>query len=166
MGRQFTLLLGPADQEAFDVVLKNVGALAILNGTPASPKPERLSTTVIANYGLEPLRVLLAREEDVDALVFEPIKGRSEFSCSPESAPIVEFDRCFCSSAVMRPGRLYFVNRHYNEDGELIEKSADCLKWTDTLFRKAKASLTRIEDDVYAGPDAIRLKSTIPISRF
>jgi hypothetical protein len=157
-GRQLNFFLGPSDQEHFEQALQAAGPLVIFKSRSPSAAPETLTTTVIARFGEEHLRVLLARPDDLREVRFEPIKGRADYSCNPTYSPIIEFDRCYVSDGLIRPGRLYYIPKYYDEDGKLVPKPALFLKWAEDVFSAARASLREIEGDLFAGAEALELR--------
>ena len=166
-GCQVNFYLGPSDQEPFEGALRKAGEIVVLKYLSSSAAPECQRGTVISRMGEEPLRVLLARPEDVDAIRFEPVRGRQEYSCSSSAAPIIEFDRCFVSGDFIRRGRLYYLPRHYDAAAKPLVKPAAFLSWARRLLKRARASLQMIEHNDYAGPDALRLREAgVPFEAF
>jgi hypothetical protein len=159
-GRQINFFIGPSDQEPFERALRRAGDFAVLRSRSFSPVPEIQGTTVLTRYGEESLRVLLARPEDIDSIRYEPITARAEYSCSPEFAPILEFDRCYVSDDLIRAGRLYYIPKYYDSAGKLVAKSTAFLKWADQLLKAAQAALQEIESDFYAGRAALKLRAS------
>src|SRR5256885_1695908 len=114
MGRQITICLGRSDQQPFEDALRAAAEFAIVTARPDSPEPELLSTTVVREFGKEPLRVLLARPSDLSTISFSKIPGRAEYSYDQIVAPTIEFDRTFIGDGFIRPGRLYYIPRYYD----------------------------------------------------
>lgn len=159
LGRQFSFFLGPGDQAPFEQALRSAGSMVILKARSASSVPEQLNTTVIARFGEEDLHVLLARNSDVETITFRPVRGRPEYSGNPTTEPFVEFSRCYVSTDIIRPGRLFYIPKYPGDDGQVIVKPAAFTEWADRLLQAAKASLTKIDSNFYAGADAIRLRT-------
>ncbi|MFN9357205.1 MAG: hypothetical protein ACK6A4_10370, partial [Alphaproteobacteria bacterium] len=64
-GRQVNFFLGPSDQVPFEMALRGVGDLVILESRSRTAEPETRQTTEIVSFGKEPLRVILARPADL-----------------------------------------------------------------------------------------------------
>ena len=89
---------------------------------------------------------------------FRPIKGRGEFSCDPTFAPVIEFSRCYATDRFIRAGRLYRVDKYWDENKQLVSKPDAFIDWGDRLYKLAKASLTKVEQGCYAGAEALELR--------
>ena len=159
-GRQQSFFLAPSEQAAFELKLREAGDMSVLMARSSTPLPITIASTVIAQFGKERLRVLLARTEDVDEVVFVPVAGRREYSCDPTSSPVVEFDRCYAADDFIRSGRLYFIPRYYGPDGNLISKNQNFLDWASAMMRAARRYLHEVDHDVFAGPEAVALRAS------
>jgi hypothetical protein len=156
-GRQLNFYLAPGDQAPFEDALRTAVDFVVLKSRSHSPLPEFLTTVVVTHFGSEPLRVLLAPPNEISAVSFQPIRGRTEFSCDPTLAPIIEFDRSYVGKDFIRLGRLYYVPRYLDAGRRPVSKSSGFLDWANRLMRAAKASLHEIERDTYAGSEAVAL---------
>lgn len=158
-GRQVNFFLGPSDQVPFERALRSVGDLVILESRSQTWEPEIRSTTELVNFGMEPLRVLLARPSDLAKIRFRLIEGRASFSCDPMFMPIVEFDRCYVSDLLIRRGRLFFVSKYHDDHKQVVSKSEAFVGWADGLMAAAKKALKKIENNFYAGDGALKMRS-------
>lgn len=66
--------------------------------------------------GDEWIRLLVARRADLPQIEFTPIPGRSDFTYGINKLPVIEFDRCYATDRFIRAGRLYRVDKHWNEN--------------------------------------------------
>ena len=157
-GKQFSFFLGFADQIKFEEALRSSGDIAFLKFWPKSIRPEELSTSQVLTMGQDVLQVLIARRDDISQIEFLPIKGREAFSCDPTFAPVVEFGRCYVTDRYIRAGRLYRVDKYWDDNRQLIDKPIAFIDWADQLYKLAKASLTKVEQGCYAGAEALELR--------
>lgn len=158
-GRQVNFFLGPSDQVPFEMALRGVGDLVILESRSRTAEPETRQTTEIVCFGKEPLRVILARPVDLANLTYRLIEGRGNFASDSIFMPIVEFDRCYVSEHLIRPGRLYFLPQYYDDSRQLVAKSDAFVRWANGLIAAAKKALTKIEHNFYAGAGALQMRS-------
>lgn len=158
IGKQFSFYLGPSDQIGFEEAIRASGEIAFLLNWPHSQSPQQLPTSRVLAMGKEALRLLIARTVDQPQIEFRPIKGRDDFSCSTTFSPVIEFDRCYVTDRFIRAGRLYRVDRYWNEHNHRESKPAAFTAWADRLYRLAKKSLVKVEHGYYAGAEAIELR--------
>lgn len=156
--KHFTFFLGQNDQAEFEQALRTSGEIAFLKVWPNSPGAEELPTSVVSVMGKDILNLWIVRREDVGGIEFTPIRVRDVFSCDPIFEPVVEFGRCYATERFIRPGRLYKVNKYWNESRNLVRKSRAFVSWSDRLYGLAKESLTKIERGCYAGAEALALR--------
>jgi hypothetical protein len=157
-GRQFSFFLGPQDQLPFEEALLATGQVVFLKDRPRSATPEEQESSVISRFGEEWLQLLIARRGDLKDISFNPIKNRGDFSCDITLDPVVQFSRCYIDSKIISAGRLYRIDKYYNENGILTSKSTEFIKWADLLFKNGKKILHRIEQGFYAGTEALTLR--------
>lgn len=108
-------------------------------------------------YGVDVLRVLIARWQDLNKLEYTLIPARSEFFCSPIENPIIEFGRPYVTKEFIRAGRLYFIPSYWGESSK-ITKPPDFIEWADSIIGLAKRTLKRIPEKGYAGHEALQLQ--------
>lgn len=157
-GRQFTFFLAPADQVAFEAVLRSVGDIAFLEVRPQCPEAIEVPNSIIRAMGEEDISLLIARRVDMSQILFTPIRGRSDFTYDVNKVPVIEFDRCYATSRFIRAGRLYRVDKYWDENRQLVSKPPEFIDWADRLYKLAKASLTKVEQGCYAGTEALELR--------
>lgn len=156
LGRQLVFFLGPNDQVQLDVALRAAGA-KFLPSRPSTPMPSPIDTTVVANFGTDRLRVLLARACDI--VTYVPVKGRSEYACDPIKEPVIEYDRSYVSETLIRSGRLFFVPAYPDAAGTRVNKNSEFVAWADGILRATRRRLHRIGPSLYAGNQALQLKN-------
>lgn len=157
-GRQFSIFLSGSDQARFEEALKASGEIAFINVWPEFPRATELTTSVVSRMGGETLKILIIRREDMHRVEFLPIRGREEYSCDPTFAPVIEFSRCYETDRFIRAGRLYRVDKYWDENKQLVSKPQAFIDWADRLYKLAKGSLTKVEQGCYAGAEALELR--------
>lgn len=157
-GRQFGFFLSGSDQVRFEEALRASGEIAFIEVWPKAPRAVELATSVISKMGEDTLKILITRREDMRHVEFRPIRGREVYSCDPTFAPIVEFSRCYVTDRFIRAGRLYRVDKYWDENKQLVSKPDAFIDWADRLYKLAKASLTKVEQGCYAGAEALELR--------
>lgn len=150
---QLNFFLGPEDQEILEKCFIECGEFMIMRPRNISSLCV-LSTTIIIDFGKSELRVLLARKADLEYIKFRPVQTTGMNSANDISNPVIEYDRCYVGDNFIRRGRLYFVAKYFDEDGELIRKPADYLRWAKCILRKVKSKLLHQGNGVYLGPEA------------
>lgn len=158
MGTQFSFFLAPADQLPFELALTASGDIAFLRDVSHSSTPEEANTSKVLAMGKERLDLWIARRQDLPDLRFNAVGARDEYSCDSTFAPVVEFGRCYVTDKFIRAGRLYRVDKFWNENSELVSKPDSFVEWAERLYKLAKASLTKVEQGCYAGAEAVKLR--------
>jgi hypothetical protein len=159
-GRQFSFFLGPADQLPFERAIRASGDVVFLKSWPRTSRPEIIADSVVTAPGKEILPILIARKEDIGKIVFTPVRGRDVFSCDAHTQPVIEFSRCYITDRFIRAGRLYRVDKYWGCDGTLATKSPEFVEWGERLYSLARRSLTRVEQGLFAGAEALKLRQT------
>lgn len=157
-GKQFTFFLASSDQIVFEEALRASGDIAFLPDVSKSERPEELLTSRVLAMGRERLDLWIARRTDLFGITFKPIGTRDEYSCDPTFAPVIEFGRCYVTDRFIRAGRLYRVDKYWNERSQRVSKPVGFIEWADRLYKLAKASLTKVEQGCYAGAEALELR--------
>jgi hypothetical protein len=109
--------------------------------------------------GEEILSILIARRVDIPEIDFRPVPGRDVFSCDPEISPVIEFGRCYQTKRFIRAGRFYRIDEYWDAQN-LRNKPRAFIDWGERLFSIAKASLTKVEQGCFAGPEAVAMRQS------
>lgn len=154
MGRQFSFFLGPDDRAPFEDVIRKDGATVFFDYRPFEPRVIKLNGLSRTEF-----RTLLARPEDLDQISFYPVRNQNFFTADCITQSLIECDASFePMDGFLVEGRLYLQSTYWNQDGEKVMKPDDFLKWAESLFRRTKKSLTRVDQWFYAGEHALRLR--------
>jgi hypothetical protein len=157
LGRQSDLIVTNQDLATLDVMLRARGDVQFLS-----------SRTNEGRNALLPLKSLPVAPEDsgvrqicyLGPTAWKPhvvIKPASDIKVyvRPENSDVVELWRPYASDGSIRPGRVFYTPRYW--DGELVEKSAEFVKWAERLVRAIRKSLTHDKAlGAYVGEDAAR----------
>lgn len=155
MGRQFSFFLGPEDREPFRQSLLQSPDIVFLDDQPLINKPE-----VLLGLSETSFRTLLFRKADLNEISFNPVPSQPYFVSDSYTSNIIECDEVTAPyNNFLIEGRLYYNAWYYDESGYKVEKSDAFLKWAESLFRRTKKSLTKVDLWFYAGEDALKLRS-------
>jgi hypothetical protein len=157
-GKQVRLFLTKNDLAEFEKALRlAVPAVMFLRDHFRAAQPEVLPTISELEYGVDVLRVLIVRWQDLNKLEYTHIPARKEFFCSPIENPIIEFNRPYVTKEFIRAGRLYFIPSYWGESSK-IAKPPEFVEWADSIIRLARRTLKRVSDKGYAGREALQLQ--------
>lgn len=157
MGRQINFHLGPGDQAGFEVALRKAGDVVFLRDWPVEAVAQEVSNTTREDQ--DHLRLIVTRRDWLSELTYLPIQAQKKWTLDTLRDPIVEFDRCFCTERLIRPGRLYRVDRYWDNNDQLFYKPQEFARWAENLFRHAREFLLKTESFYYAGPQAAKMRS-------
>lgn len=151
--QQLNFFLGPQDQELLEECFILCGDFIIIR--PRSIKLLCvLETTIISDFAKSELRVLLAQKADMKDIKLHRLKNTQMESANIISNPIIEYDRCYVGDKFIRRGRLYFVEKYFDEFGVLIRKPDSYVQWAKCIFREVRSKLFHHGNGMYAGPEA------------
>lgn len=156
--RQLNFYISISDQLLFEQAIKSCGVFYALKSRSTSPRGVILRDTLIASFGREPLRIILATRKDYKNIRYSQVGADSEFSADVVYMPVIEFDRCYVGDNYIRRGRLYVFFEHYDASGNVVPKAPDFVKWAQCVFSSIKRVLIRMPDGRYAGAGAISLR--------
>jgi hypothetical protein len=150
---QLNCYLLPSDLERLETALRQAVPLEIASGFDKDGTIRSLSTLVVDQMGLTPLRVYLVPEwlSPASERLSEAVRGGTHVDIT--EVPAVEFDRCYSDATLIRRGRLYAV-RHQTPDPVHAAFDERVNRWLTSLFKAAREALIRQPDGTYIGPDA------------
>ncbi|MDP4202817.1 MAG: hypothetical protein Q8861_08990 [Bacteroidota bacterium] len=165
MGRQINFFLNVDDQKDFDDFLRTFDDVCFLSYFNESNTPTIIDDTIIRDQLKEGHRVYLVRKQDLENIKFEFIEKSNCWLIADLPSPVLHFDRCVSHNNELRNGRLYFEPK-YVENLQLVEKSVDFIKWSDSIISKArryfkqykvKYESSSYEYTAYFGVNALKL---------
>jgi hypothetical protein len=133
MGRQVNFYQHPEDLRAFEAMLRKRADILILRHAWRSAAPEVEPDLVASlpsdSQGRDARIVLIARPEDMAALVVTHREKLGYWTTDIRNSPVIEFTRCVLGAGSISPGRLYFVDNG---------KTTEFIKLAESLFRWIK----------------------------
>lgn len=157
--RQLNFFLSPSDQKFVEEAISSCGPFAIFDSRSSSSHPQKRADMRVAEFGKEPLRILISQSMYESEIMLTRIRGSNEYSASVLKMPIIEFDRCFLGDKFIRRGRVYAVMEYYDENGDLVKKPKAFAHWIKCVFGEIKDSLTQTADGKYVGEEALSLNA-------
>ena len=158
MGSQINFFLGPNDlADLFDVLTQS-NDIVILSDESDSELPQE-APRVVPIYGVDRLRVLIARRTEMASLRLKPVGKTGRYTARTQDANLVEFDRPYVSQGYIRAGRLYRTDSIWQSDGSAYSKGEEWKKWASKLFSRCRKSLEKVGDTgFYAGKEALGMR--------
>lgn len=153
MGRQLNFYMHPDDLAAFQCDVERRHAV-VLASRATSPSSVRLPTVLVTKYGVEPLCIYLAREEDLHLVRHDEIGESRDYAIDSLRSPVIEFSRCYFGDGVIRRGRLWFSTGYFENGGERRNQPEEFVRWASGWLRSLRRQYLRLKDGDFAGPEA------------
>lgn len=153
MGHQVNFYLDPSDTTAVEHVLRSLGPFYVLHSRSPAPEPRVFESLNVEENGQPWLFLYLVRPEDLHAVVTTHVPAQGYWSVDVLDSPVVEFDRCFFDGAILRRGRLYYVDGFYDARQQWQDKPESFRTWAKAVLAKTKKMLKRRNSD-YIGSGA------------
>jgi hypothetical protein len=111
MGRQVNFFLLPNDFADLQVAIESAGPVRFLQDRTKTQQLRKLNSLVIPpdEMGKTGLRVYATRPNDVDQIKLRWIEQQNHWIVDSLDSPVVEIDRCYYDSHLIRRGRVYFA---------------------------------------------------------
>jgi hypothetical protein len=145
MGRQINYYMTSEDHAAFEERLRRAGDFVAIRSRSNKPGPQ----AVDLSSALNTIFLYLVRSHDLPAVIAEEIPARGEFSVSGLYSPVVEYMRCYQGDGFIRPGRLYFREGYFDQDGRWVTKNDAFIAWARRLLRQARSFLAGRRSSFY-----------------
>jgi hypothetical protein len=158
--RQINFFLTPRDQEELEAAFNQINSFVVLGDRVESGKPFKLNDMKIIDMKNDFLWIVLVKETDINYIILDTIYNQTYKTINIDKSPVVEFHRCRYIDNMIHRGRMYVVNSFY--DGNFLrKKESNFLKWSSSLFRVARKTLTKNGDSLfYYGKEASRLRES------
>ena len=150
MGQQVNFVATAADFAELHQRLGKRESMLLLSSRSPSSAPQVLT----AFDDRAPLYYFV-REPDVGAVVTAHVRAGDYWGIDVERSPVVEVHRSASPDGSPGPGRIYYTDGWYGDDGAWIEKPAKFQSWARGSISATRKMLTR-RDGEYVGPDALR----------
>jgi hypothetical protein len=161
---QVNFYLTPDEQPWLDELLGSSGPIRIVMGMSNAFRPQFSSTTVLHSPGDEDLKIHLVREQDIELLHTREVPNQREWFVDVLRSPVVECLRCFTDGKILRRGRLYFIEDYYDDNGRLVKKHAEYLKWARGLIRKVRRGMRKRDDGDYMSQGVVEADSSLRLT--
>jgi hypothetical protein len=153
MGRQLNFYMHPDDLAAFQSDVERRHAV-VLASRATSPTPLKLPTVLVAEYGVDPLCIFLARDQDLDLVRHVEILGSRDYAIDSLRSPVIEFSRCYFGDRVIRRGRLWFSTGYFGSGGDRRNQPEEFVRWASGWLRSLRRQYVQLKDGNFAGPAA------------
>lgn len=147
MGHQVNFYLDPQDMVSLEQTIRTLGPLLVLHSRSPASEPKVLESASIEENGQPWLFVLLVRPEDLQAVVTRHVPAQGYWTVDVSKSPVIEFNRCFFDSRILRRGRLYYVDGYYNANQTWEEKADTFRIWAKAVLTKTKKALKKHNTD-------------------
>ncbi len=134
MGKQINFYLLPSDLDKLEGKLKEACPLIILHSKSSSSSPRELPNLNLTGNNHRWLFYYFIRPEDIGSLVINFVPKQNYWVIDVLRSPIIEFTSCFYDDQILRRGRIYYTDKFYGENDEVIEKPENFKKMGTTSF--------------------------------
>ena len=153
MGHQVNFYLTPPDVAALEEALRNIEPMIVLHSRSNAPEPRVLNNLNLAEDGKTWLFFYLVRASDLTDVEMCHVPEQGYWSIDVIKSPVVQFNRCFLDDKILRRGRVYYVEKFYGNDNEIVSKSESFRNWAKTIQKVTKSNLKKYGPD-YIGKGA------------
>jgi hypothetical protein len=157
MGHQVRIFINDNDSFAIEDKIRKLEPMAVLHSRSDTNTPRTLPSLRFWQDGRRWLYFYLVRVPDLSHVRLH--QARDHWSIDVRSSPVIEIHLSPIEGDIVRPGRAYFVDKFYDQNGILQTKDASFSKWARSVFKEIKSYLKRDDKD-YFGPDALLRQST------
>lgn len=168
MGHQINFYLSPKDVLELEKRLLSVEKTLILHSRSRGPYPRIVDSTDLVEDGHQQNFFNLVRIADLDSVVTKEIKNQGYWSIDELRSPVIEFTRSNFDGALIRRGRLYYIDVYYDDSGKLVGKTLGFDVWAKKVLSKARRSLEYDKELLaYIGAEANEMrKNSIKFAQF
>jgi hypothetical protein len=159
MSSQINFYITQKDLANIEVALKTSDEFFILHSSSPTSAPHIVDTMVCKPGETQWLFYYLVRKSDLDKVLMHYVEKQNYWSIDSVRSPVIEFDSCYLSENILRRGRVYYVNKFYDDEGILVGKPEDFCIWAKQIFLKIRKFLKKHEKD-YIGTDAFEWQKT------
>lgn len=153
MGKQVNFFLMQTDIVLLEDKLRNIEPLVVIRNRSNTSIPEKLDSLNFVEDGRQWLSFYILRLDDFEYVHMKYVAAQGYWVVDELRSPVIEFDGCFFNGDVLRRGRIYFNEKYYGENGELIEKPELFRGWANKILVKTRRSLMKYGMS-YIGEDA------------
>jgi len=95
----------------------------------------------------------LVQPDKVDDVVMIHVPEQGYWTVDVHRSPVVQFNQCFFNGETLRRGRVYYIDKFYGPDKELVIKPEAFKKWAKAVFSAVRKVLKKHGSD-YSGKEA------------
>lgn len=150
MGKQVNFYLIHADTVKLEAKLRDITPLIVLHSRSDSSIPRVLEHLDHEEHGQYWLYFYLVRPEDFNNVVMRHVPAQGYWTVDVLMSPVIEFQRCFSDGHNLKRGRIYYVDKFYGANDELVEKTESFRKWVKSILSTTKKGLSK-HDSYYIG---------------
>jgi hypothetical protein len=159
MGHQVNFYLSDDDQIDLVKRFSQLENISWVSQPQKSSKIKLQSLSDYTNWKSGQHDPLLFFSQDRASLKSEYISTQGYYLIDVLTNPVIEFSRCIQREKEIQRGRLYYVSKFSNEDGQWRERPQEFLRLAKRLFSISKKFCVTSRDGIYIGPDALRLEA-------
>lgn len=149
MTKQVNFYVTPEDTSLLEDKLRHIDSLVVLHSRSSNSKPHELDSLDYVENGQQWLYFYLVRQDDFDSVIMRHVPAQNYWTVDVVKSPVIEFNRCFFDGKILRRGRIYYINKFYGTNDELLEKPEPFQIWAKSIFNTTKKSLDKVNSDYY-----------------
>lgn len=138
--------------------IASIEPMVVLGRQSRGPFPNVIDWKELTEVLSEHPLLYFARARDVELVKTREVKEQGYWTVAETYSPVVECMPSPFDGSTMRPGRLYYNDKYFNQAGKLEDKTPSFAAWSKKLFSMAKR-LCRYDRErlAYMGADAANL---------
>lgn len=153
MGHQVNFYLDQDDTKKIESVLRSIGPLLVLHSRSGQPEPRVVDCLLHDEDSRSWLFYHLVRPEDLDGVNLRHVPAQGYWTVDVLTSPVVEFNGCFFDGAILRRGRVYYVDGFYDANQQWKMKSTGFRDWAKAALGGTRKALKKHQSD-YIGTGA------------
>lgn len=154
MGHQVNFHATPDDIDHIERTIGLLEPMDILHSRSPLAEPRIVPSANTIENGQRWLFFFLVRKCDLGEVIMEQVPAQGYWAVDVVRSPVVEFSSCYFDRAVLRRGRVYYVDGSFGENGVWSEKPENFRLWAKSVLKTTKKLLKRHGTD-YIGQDAL-----------
>ncbi|MEP6850581.1 MAG: hypothetical protein ABI999_17110 [Acidobacteriota bacterium] len=159
MGHQFTFYLTPNDIVDLNSTLSAIDDLVILSRRSPRPSPMILDSVNFAQNGQREYLFHIVQRATLDFIRMKEVPAQEYWAIDSLSEPVIDLTLRHFEGNELKPGRLYYNDILFDENGRPGKKEASFLSWARGVFSTVKKSLNPDSDlDAYLGDEGLEMR--------
>lgn len=152
MGKQLNFFLLPQDIADFEDETNAIEPMLVVHKRSATGKPVVLRS--LQDEGDIPLFVsYLVRREDLSSISMRHVPAQQYWIVDVTTSPVIEFQPGSLNEDGLGRGRLFFIEKYFDELGNVAIKRQGFVKWTGAVWRRLK-KISSSDGSFYIGKHA------------